>query len=121
MYWPPAGAGTVSVDVAPTDAVALIAVVSADNLSSGIASGSAIGSDSLARIEKVIGSAYDDLFVGTGVNESFVGGLGRDTIDYSNSAAAVNVDLGQGIASGTGSGRGQRTSPAARVPATGRS
>ena len=92
------GAGFDTVDYSASSAFVNV------NLSSGIASGTGIGTDSLLRLEKVIGSAYDDLFVGTGVNESFVGGLGRDTIDYSNSAAAVNVDLGQGIASGTGSG-----------------
>ncbi len=52
--------------------------------SSGIASGSAIGTDVLIDIENVIGTGGDDTFLGrAGVNNSFSGGEGHDFL-YGN-------------------------------------
>ena len=68
-------------------------------------------------VETIIGSAFADSFTGTAGNETFVdsgpfnssdsyaGGGGTDTIDYSGSAGGVNVNLG-GASSTTGSGSG---------------
>ncbi|WP_444451466.1 Hint domain-containing protein [Rhodobacter capsulatus] len=46
------------------------------------------------------GGAGDDTFVGGAGNDTFNGGTGLDVIDYSNSGAAVNVNLNTGVLSG---------------------
>jgi Ca2+-binding RTX toxin-like protein len=67
------------------------------------------GTDVLRNIEAVRGSNFDDILTGsdTGAFESFEGRAGNDTIngmggidlvDYSFAGAAVNVNLGTGIA-----------------------
>jgi Ca2+-binding RTX toxin-like protein len=67
------------------------------------------GSDVLLNIEAVRGSNFDDILTGSdsGAFESFEGRAGNDTIngmggtdlvDYSYAGAAVNVNLGTGIA-----------------------
>jgi Ca2+-binding RTX toxin-like protein len=97
------------------------------NLSTGTASGTQIGTDSLAAIEQVIGGAGNDSLTGGGGNElldgragadtisggggddtliggagvdTLDGGAGVDTADYSASAAAVSVNLASGKGSG---------------------
>ena len=45
------------------------------------------------------GVVTDDVFVATSVAESFDGGDGSDTVDYSNSTGGVRVDLQNGTAS----------------------
>lgn len=42
----------------------------------------------------------DDVFIGTSAAETFDGGTGSDTVDYSSSLTAVSVDLQNGIVSG---------------------
>lgn len=79
----------------------------------GVAAGFAYdgqgGVDTLLNIERVNGSFYDDLLVGsdTAEYESYEGAAGNDTIDgkggvdraiYGGSRAAVNVNLSTGIA-----------------------
>ncbi len=50
------------------------------DLSSGTATGSSIGSDTLDDIEKVIGSTKSDNLKGSSANEIFEGGSGHDTL-----------------------------------------
>ena len=69
------------------------------NLKSGINTGIATG-DSYDSIELIRGSNYGDSFSGTAAANSFDGGAGIDTIDYSSSTAAVNVNLTTNVASG---------------------
>jgi|GEM_PF-973220 len=60
------------------------------------------GTDTLANIEQVIGSSYNDWFVGGAGAETFIGGAGDDsinggagfdTLDYSSSVAGVLVNM----------------------------
>ena len=78
------------------------------NLALGTATGAA-GNDTFTNFEEVRGSAFNDTLTGSdsGAYESFEGRGGNDTIDgkggtdraaYNNSTAAVNVNLGTGIA-----------------------
>jgi Ca2+-binding RTX toxin-like protein len=48
------------------------------NLLAGMASGGGLGNDSLAAIQNVVGSAYNDTLVGDGDNNVLTGGLGND-------------------------------------------
>ena len=79
----------------------------------GTASGTAIGTDQIVNIERVIGSDFDDTLTGSNTDndvwESFTGGLGNDIIDgagggdyvwYGNSSSAIYVDLSTGVAAG---------------------
>ena len=50
--------------------------------------------DTLFNIENIIGSAYDDALAGSSVANKIDGGAGADTVSYSNSTAAVTVNLG---------------------------
>jgi Ca2+-binding RTX toxin-like protein len=88
------------------------------DLGSGIANDNGYGlTDTIADVENVRGSAFDDLLVGSSANDEQLygnggndtliglggedrldGGAGIDTIDYSASPAAVNVNLGNGLA-----------------------
>jgi Ca2+-binding RTX toxin-like protein len=88
------------------------------NLATGIAQDGTGGTDLLFGIRGVIGSAFDDVFIGSDdVEEYFRGGAGNDLIDggtladlqsdhgfkfdyadYSDAPAAVNVDLATGSA-----------------------
>ncbi|WP_331256366.1 beta strand repeat-containing protein [Candidatus Bealeia paramacronuclearis] len=61
------------------------------------ASGPSIGTVTLQNIQNVIGSSGDDLFIaGTGP-ESFDGGAGSNTIDYSYSTTGVVVNLSSSV------------------------
>ncbi|MDR8368303.1 calcium-binding protein, partial [Pseudomonas sp. JL3] len=62
------------------------------NLKTGVHSGIGAG-DTFTDIEAIKGSNYNDTFVGDGRGTDFDGGVGIDTVDYSASAAAVNVDI----------------------------
>lgn len=62
------------------------------NLKTGLHGGTAAG-DVYDSIEAFIGSNFADSFAGDASANSFNGGAGIDTIDYSSSAAAVNVNL----------------------------
>jgi Ca2+-binding RTX toxin-like protein len=89
------------------------------NLATGSASDGMGEVDTLANLNFVVGSAYNDSFIGSTTAdffEQFEGGLGNDTIDggavdailqynsnrvsYLSAAAAVTVDLAAGTASG---------------------
>ena len=111
------GAGTNTVDYsAATSAVTV-------DLSMGTASDNGFGgSDTLANIENVIGSDYNDTITGdsgdntilTGAgndtiyasagNNIYDGGADLDTIDYSAAASGITVDLSMGTASDNGFG-----------------
>ncbi|MFG1437577.1 hypothetical protein V5F35_21145, partial [Xanthobacter sp. V3B-7B] len=47
-----------------------------------------------------VGSNYADTFISDATAQAFNGGGGTDTIDYSGSASAVNVNLTSGVGSG---------------------
>ncbi|MGR9211450.1 beta strand repeat-containing protein [Rhizobium leguminosarum] len=67
------------------------------NLKTGVYTGEAAG-DTFSSIEVLSGSASADTFVGNGTTITFDGYAGDDTVDYSASAAAVNVTLaGPGV------------------------
>lgn len=78
------------------------------NLANGTASGGD-GSDALAAIEGVLGSAFADSFIGSATNDRFMGNAGADTIDgavgydfaeYRTAVTAVTVNLVTGNVSG---------------------
>ncbi|MBC3383236.1 calcium-binding protein [Pseudomonas sp. SWRI179] len=62
------------------------------NLKTGVHSGIAAG-DTFTDIEVIRGSSFDDTFIADGRAIGFDGGLGVDTVDYSTSAEAINVDI----------------------------
>jgi Ca2+-binding RTX toxin-like protein len=65
------------------------------NLKTGVNSGIAAG-DTYTEIEVIGGSSYNDTFVADGRAIGFDGGNGFDTVDYSGSAASINVDIRTG-------------------------
>jgi Ca2+-binding RTX toxin-like protein len=76
-------------------------------LSSGVATDGFGGTDTLANIQNIVGSAYDDYILGDSNDNVIVGGQGNDvidgdggtnTIDYSHDPAGVTVDLSMGTA-----------------------
>jgi len=82
-----------------------------------LAGGTASGGVTLVAIEGLIGSAFDDALNGDAGGNLLVGGAGADlidgrdgldTADYSNSAAAVQVDLALSVQGGTGDAAGDR-------------
>jgi Ca2+-binding RTX toxin-like protein len=86
------------------------------DLSAGIGYGGEASGDQLTAIERLVGSAYDDVLAGDGRGTVLVGGAGADTLignsardraDYSASTAAVIVNLATGVASG-GDAEGDR-------------
>jgi Ca2+-binding RTX toxin-like protein len=60
------------------------------------------GTDTVASIENVNGSAFDDTFAGDDGNNRFDGGAGVDTISYQLSGSPVIIDLATGVATGQG-------------------
>lgn len=81
------------------------------NLATGVATGNAtVGTDKLANIEWVIGSAYADkltggsaaapfeMFSGNDGKDTIDGGAGFDWVNYSDDPAAVSVNLATGTA-----------------------
>ena len=70
------------------------------NLTAGTGTGGDAQGDTLVNVENLIGSAFDDTFVGDANANDFDGGNGTDTVDYSGSGAGVTVNL----VTGTGSG-----------------
>ncbi|MBB2794235.1 UNVERIFIED_ORG: Ca2+-binding RTX toxin-like protein [Rhizobium pisi] len=80
------------------------------NLKTGVYTGEAAG-DTFSSIEVLSGSAYADTFVGNGTTITFDGYAGDDTVDYSASAAAVNVTLaGPGVTTVASGGDAQGNS-----------
>ncbi|MFL9927670.1 hypothetical protein PQR62_25615, partial [Herbaspirillum lusitanum] len=53
------------------------------NLAAGTGSGGFAAGDTYFNIENVIGTDYNDTFIASAVANSFTGGLGIDTVDYS--------------------------------------
>ncbi|WP_237772510.1 calcium-binding protein [Herbaspirillum robiniae] len=71
------------------------------NLVSGTGSGGAAAGDTYVRIQNVIGTAYDDTFVGSLDANSFDGGSGgNDTVSYASSTAGVSVNFVSGRGTG---------------------
>ena len=79
------------------------------NLETGAATGGHAGGDTLAGIENLSGSAFDDtlsgdagdnVLEGAGGADTLAGGPGSDTAAYASSPAGVRVDLGAGTAAG---------------------
>jgi len=79
------------------------------NLPAGTATG--WGTDTLAAIQVVIGSGFDDTIIGSGQRNTFIpgegndsvsGGGGPDTIDFSRALIGMAVDLEAGTATGQG-------------------
>lgn len=78
------------------------------NLSTGLVTGGS-GTDTLISIERVLGSRFDDVLIGSNANESFLGGFGDDiinggggidTVEYGFVGSRVVVDLDSGFATG---------------------
>ncbi|RON49823.1 beta strand repeat-containing protein [Pseudomonas frederiksbergensis] len=61
-------------------------------LNTGVAEG-----DTYAGIELILGSNFDDFFRANDLPIGFDGGAGFDTVDYSWSNGAVNVDIREGV------------------------
>ncbi|PWB33545.1 hypothetical protein DCO48_09600 [Pseudomonas sp. SDI] len=91
------GAGTDTASYADTSAGAITL-----NFKTGVHSGIAAG-DTFDSIERFVGSNYDDTFVSDASAQTFVGGAGTDTLDYSTSAQAINLTFD---ATGAGVGAG---------------
>ncbi len=85
-------------------------VVDAD---AGVASGAEIGTDTIAEIETFITGAGNDAFVAAvdasasadapaaeAVSQTYFGGAGTDTIDYSEAAQAITINADAGTATG---------------------
>lgn len=80
------------------------------NLTTGEATGSKIGTDTLSNIENITGGSANDTFTGDAGDNVIDGGAGIDTIDYSADTDGVSVDLDTGEATGTGIGTDTLTS-----------
>ncbi|OWY35892.1 beta strand repeat-containing protein [Herbaspirillum aquaticum] len=71
------------------------------NLQSGVGSGGAAAGDSYVRIQNIIGTAYNDTFVGSADVNSFDGGSGgSDTVSYAGSTAGVSINFVSGRGTG---------------------
>ncbi|ASU41308.1 hemolysin D [Herbaspirillum sp. meg3] len=73
------------------------------NLNTGGGTGGFAANDVYVSIENVIGTQYDDTFVGNASANTFDGGTGgSDTVSYAGSSAAVTVNLSVGGGAGSG-------------------
>ncbi|MDR6742371.1 hypothetical protein J2X56_004399 [Herbaspirillum sp. 1173] len=71
------------------------------NLQSGVGSGGAAAGDTYVRIQNVIGTAFNDTFVGSADANSFDGGSGgSDTVSYAGSTAGVSINFVSGRGTG---------------------
>ena len=88
------GGGNDTYDLSLTAAGATV------NLGAGTSTGADTGTDTLAGIANVVGSAGNDRFVATvgDGNNSYDGGAGTDTYDLSATSAAATVNLATGTA-----------------------
>jgi CSLREA domain-containing protein len=71
------------------------------SLRTGTASGD--GTDELAAIENLTGSAHDDVLAGDEGDNTLAGGEGFDTAAFDGAGSGVNADLRAGTATGDGS------------------
>jgi Ca2+-binding RTX toxin-like protein len=101
--------GVSGVDTVDYSAATAAVVV---DLTAGTATGGG-GFDTLANFDNLVGSAFNDTLTGSAGANDIIGGLGDDAIDcvdsnaddfadFSDSAAAVTVDLDAGTATGDG-------------------
>ncbi len=87
------------------------------NLTRGLATDGLGGTDTLANIEHISGSAFGDRLVGNSRNNWFMPGAGNDTVDgvassassvnvvmYGDASAGVVINLATGVADGTSIG-----------------
>jgi RTX calcium-binding nonapeptide repeat (4 copies) len=82
------------------------------DLSSGVAIGDEIGTDSFAEIETFVGGAGDDTFAATETiavgeaptNNCFVGGAGNDTLSYEGTSSQILINTLIGSVSGADTG-----------------
>jgi hypothetical protein len=66
-----------------------------------VGSGGAAAGDSYVRIQNIIGTAYNDTFVGSADVNSFDGGSGgSDTVSYAGSTAGVSINFVSGRGTG---------------------
>ena len=79
------------------------------NLATGTSSGEGIGTDTLIDFENVLGTSFDDTFIGDAGNNAFLASRGNDTLDggdgvdfveYRFHPQAVTVNLANGTATG---------------------
>lgn len=75
------------------------------NLSTSQSGGDAQG-DTLASIENILGSSFDDIVTSSGIVNNINGGNGIDTISYSSSSSGVNVNLNLSTAQSGGYAQG---------------
>ncbi|WP_233526687.1 MULTISPECIES: calcium-binding protein [unclassified Herbaspirillum] len=72
------------------------------NLNTNVGTGGFAANDVYASIENVIGTQYNDTFVGNASANTFNGGLGSDTVSYTGSSSPVTVNLSVGGGAGSG-------------------
>src|SRR5450830_1789788 len=72
------------------------------SLYDGSASGGYAQGDTLAHIQNVIGSDYNDTFIASSEVNNFEGGLGVNTVSYFYATGSVMIDLTNTIGTGTG-------------------
>ncbi|OUC14551.1 MAG: hypothetical protein B0A82_11480 [Alkalinema sp. CACIAM 70d] len=68
------------------------------NLETGTGSRGYAEGDRLITIEKIIGSNFDDSFLGLGRDSTIDGGFGNDTVDYQETSRSITVSLKDGSA-----------------------
>jgi Ca2+-binding RTX toxin-like protein len=73
------------------------------DLATGQGFGGTAAGDTLVSIERVAGSAYDDLLIGSGEDETLFGGDGNDTLKGGGGADILNGGSGSDTASYDGS------------------
>ena len=84
------------------------------NLALGTAQGdSSVGTDTLSGIERVVGSAFNDVLIGSsafreyfvaGAGNDFIdGGFGFDTVDYAAATSGITVNMAAGTVTGDAS------------------
>src|SRR5450830_710665 len=89
-------AGSDTVSYASSDAGVTV------SLYDGSASGGYAQGDTLAHIQNVIGSNFDDTFIASSEVNNFEGGGGVNTVSYFYATGAVVIDLTNTIGTGTG-------------------
>ncbi|AZV25947.1 calcium-binding protein [Pseudomonas syringae] len=73
------------------------------NLKTGVSTGIATG-DTYSGIEAIMGSKFNDIFVGSSVAFAINGGLGLDMVSYESSDSAVTIDLKTNVNAGDAAG-----------------
>ena len=68
----------------------------------GTGTGGFAAGDTFTDIQNITGTSYNDVFYASTLANKFTGGAGSDTVNYSQSAAGVTVDLATANALGIG-------------------